>query len=250
MAAECRHDALLIDQPAFRGRGMVKRHRLVPIPRACLQGTQVTHGIGDIGGGVEARLQAWKGLRMVQQIDLHAANINRAHATGLSRPHFLQRLCIRSSVAAITGSIIGPGPGLHAAIRRAAPGFNLGNRAEEPRRQAGIALGRCDGCGTKPPRFGQGGRRRTRGSDARLARRIGGGRLIGRRRSGIWAAQKKAQKAKTQQEPASKHALFGAASLSHSHLVGASNATGQPQGRQRRFRNGPPAAPGNPKASQ
>jgi len=42
----------------------------------------------------------------MQQIDLHAANINRTHTPRLKGTDFLKRLGIRSGVAAITGGVV------------------------------------------------------------------------------------------------------------------------------------------------
>ena len=158
---------------------MVKRHGLVPIARARLQAPQIAHRIGDVRCGIEAGFQGRESIRVMQQIDLHAADINRTHAPRLNRAHFLKRLRVRSGVAAIASSVIGPGPGLHTAIRRAAPGFNLGNGAEQARRHSCLALRRGNGCAAKAPGLRQGGRRRARGDigggGALLARGIGRG---------------------------------------------------------------------------
>jgi hypothetical protein len=164
---------------------MVQSDGLMPIARTRVQASQIAHRIGDIRCGIEAGFQRGESIRVMQQIDLHAANINRTHAPRLNSAHFLKRLGIRSSVAAIAGSVIGPGPGLHAAIRRAAPGFNLGNRAEQTCRQARITLSRRNGRGANPPGLRQGRRDGVRGGDggagALLARGIrGGGRTIRR----------------------------------------------------------------------
>ena len=158
---------------------MVKRNGLVPIARARVQAPQQAHRIGDIRCRVEAGFQTGKSIRVMQQIDLHAANINRTHAPRLNRAHFLKRFGVRSGVAAIAGSVIGPGPGLHTAIRRAASRFNLSDGAEQARRHSCTALCRRNCRAAKAPGFRQGGWCWTCGSigggGALLARGIGRG---------------------------------------------------------------------------
>ena len=128
------------------GRGGVIQCRGTrPVVGLGVQIGQEARGIGRVGGGIERLLQAGEGIRMVHQVDLHAADVDRADATGLQPPRRGDRLLLGVVEAALPFGIDGPGPGRqHAAGRIAPAALDPADRRQELRRQGAGPLGGND----------------------------------------------------------------------------------------------------------
>lgn len=157
---------------------MVLPCRRRPISGAREQRFQVAHRVADIGLGVEAGLHAGEGVGVVQQVDLHAADVDRPRPGGQARLHLGDRLLAAGHVAPFAGGVEGPRPGLHPAGRRASAGLDAGDGAQQAGRQAGILVGKGDRPGAGIPGLvGEDGRGRDR-------RRAPDGDLLARRLDG------------------------------------------------------------------
>jgi hypothetical protein len=100
---------------------MVQGRRLGPVAGLLVQALQEADGVGDVGRGVERRLQAWKRVRVLLQVHLHAADINRANTPRLRPPHRRDRgrLAVEERPGAV--HVGGPRPRVHRAAARVAP---------------------------------------------------------------------------------------------------------------------------------
>ena len=128
------HHALLIVGPDRRRLRVIGRGGLHPASAAAVQRIEEAGGVECVGGGIERRIQRGEGVRMVHQVDLHAADIDRAHALRLHRAHGVDRLPLAGEELAAALDIDGPGPGPDLAGRSGRP---LSTSAMAPSRRSG-----------------------------------------------------------------------------------------------------------------
>ena len=87
-----RHHFALIRLTQFRRGGMVPGRRLFPRPGLSLELDQETCRVAGIHVRIESLLQRGERMRVVHQVDLHAADVDRAHSLGLQGLHRGHRL--------------------------------------------------------------------------------------------------------------------------------------------------------------
>jgi hypothetical protein len=66
---------------------MVQGGRLGPVAGLFVQALQEADGVGDVGRGVERRFPVWERVRVLEQVHLHAADVDGANAPRLRLPH-------------------------------------------------------------------------------------------------------------------------------------------------------------------
>ena len=101
---------------------------LAPIRPPAIEFRKEARRVSGIDQRVESLLKGGKGIGVVMQVHLHAADINDAHAARLQLPHMGNGCLSRWEIFALPLSVDGPGPGGDLAGFRGAPaGFNPPN---------------------------------------------------------------------------------------------------------------------------
>ena len=76
---------------SIRVAGMVMLDSVLPIPMAPAQILEELSGIGRVFRGLERLFQTVEGVAVIDQIDLHAADVDVADAASLQRPDLFDR---------------------------------------------------------------------------------------------------------------------------------------------------------------
>ena len=87
------------------------RRRLRPVAGVAIEIIEEPSGIGDVAVRLEGVVECGEGVGMGQQIDLHAADVDIAHAARLQTANFGNRCLLARQKAALALGIDGPGPG-------------------------------------------------------------------------------------------------------------------------------------------
>lgn len=124
---------------------MIHRRRRRPAAGLAVQVDQEMRGIGRVGDRVEGLLQGRERIRVVQQVHLHAADIDRTNAARLQRLHRGDRLGLALKNVIHTLRVDRPRPGIDAAVRLAPAALHPADRGHELGGNAGGALGGTDG---------------------------------------------------------------------------------------------------------
>ena len=120
--------------------------RLAPIRPPAIKLGQEARRVAGVDQRVKSLLKRRKGIRVVMQVHLHAADINDAHPTGLQLPDMGNGCLSRWEIFALPLRICGPGPGGElASFGVSTAGFNPANGLQQAARHIGAALGLGNG---------------------------------------------------------------------------------------------------------
>ena len=151
-------DLLAVGLGRARLRAVVALDRPVPRSRLVVQGAQKSRSVGDVGRGIERLLQAGERVRVMHQVDLHAADVD-APPPGPPQPlDPADGLGLGVEVAAVAGVVRRPGPGPDGPAARGRAGRNS---------LSATAVSRPRGSG--PAASTRGSRRRTVASSPAVA---------------------------------------------------------------------------------
>lgn len=138
-------DPSLVRLAAFRGLGLVEGSGAGPVTGGGVELVEEARSIGGVGRRVECLLQRGEGVRVVVQVDLHAADVDRADALGLQGTDGGQGGAFGGEVVAGAFGVDGPGPRGDVAAAIGAAAFDAGNGGHQHGRDGGGALGGEDG---------------------------------------------------------------------------------------------------------
>ena len=126
-------------------RRVIHARRLVPVAGAREQFLEEFRCVGGVGLRIEGYFQAGERVRMVHQIDLPAADIDRPDPVGLHGTDGGHSLGLGSVEQPLSLGVHGPRPRVHRAGGRIAPAaFHAADRSQQMGRQAAAPLGGGD----------------------------------------------------------------------------------------------------------
>lgn len=138
-------DTALIRLAEFRGLGVVEGSGAGPVTGGGVELVQEARSIGGVRRRVECLLQRGEGVRVMVQVDLHAADVDRADPLGLKGANGSQGRVLGGEVMAGALGVDGPGPGGDVAAAIGAAAFDAGDGGHEHGRNRAGAFGGEDG---------------------------------------------------------------------------------------------------------
>ena len=141
-----RHDLAGVGRPTFRVERVVAGRRVGPCPGPRIEAVQEACRVGCVGPGVERIVQRREGIRVVHQVDLHAAHVHRAHAAVLQGARRVHGSRLGGVVVSRTLGVDRPGPWLaFAGVGIGMPALDHPDGVQQARRRSGGTLRLRDG---------------------------------------------------------------------------------------------------------
>ena len=140
-----RQHLALVVVTQFRRRRVILRRRLSPVARLGMQLAEEPGRIAGVGLRIECRLQVGEGIRVVHQVDLCTADVDRPHSSRLHVAHCRQRLRLGVIETALSLGVHRPRPGVPVAGHGiAAAALDPADGCQEVRRNASRPFSRRD----------------------------------------------------------------------------------------------------------